>query len=757
MTEVPERLRTALAERYAIQRELGRGGMATVYLAEDLKHRRPVAIKVLQPDLAAAIGPERFLREIQIAAGLSHPHILPLHDSGEAGGFLYYVMPYAEGESLRACLDRERQLPIPQALRIAREVAEGLGHAHDRGLVHRDVKPENVLLEHGHAVVADFGIARALDAADRTRLTETGIAVGTPAYMSPEQTTGTDALDGRSDIYSLGCLLYEMLAGEPPFTGPGPQAVMARRLTEPVPQIAGRRDTVPAALQAVLNRALARLPADRFATAAELARALQAAELEAATRPEVATGERRATARERAIAVLPFANLSPDPENEYFADGMTEEIINTLAQLEGLHVAARTSSFAFKGKQEDLRVIGEKLGVGVVLEGSARKAGHRLRITAQLINVADGYHLWSERFDRTLDDAFAIQDEIARAIAERLRVSLGTSGDQPVVEPPTENLRAYELYLQGRFFWNQRGPGLARGLQHFEQAVALDPTFPLAHAGVAQAYTLLGFYGAMRPREAMPQAKEAARRALALDEGLAEAHNALGFVHMAFDWDWEAAEAELRRAIALDPKLVAARIWHATYLTFIRGVHDEALAESRLAVELDPLSPHPRYQLSVTLFASRRFEEAAMEAERAVQIDPTYFLAHRQLGFALSELGRIQEAVATHERAVDLSNRNPWALSELCNLCAWTGNIERAVALYQELESRSSSEYVQPTGLAVSAWLLGRRDEAFAWLERALEERDMLLCVFKYWPTMERGGLSDDPRFAGVLEGVGFP
>jgi len=757
MADLPDRLRAALGERYSIDRELGRGGMATVYLAQDLKHRRPVAIKVLHPDLAAAVGSERFLREIQIAAGLNHPHILPLHDSGAADNVLYYVMPYAEGESLRDRLERERHLPLPEAFQIAQQVAAGLSYAHGRQLVHRDIKPENILLEHGHAVIADFGIARALDAAGGTALTETGLVVGTVTYMSPEQAAGESNIDGRSDIYALGCVLYEMLAGEPPFTGPNVQAVLARRFSEPVPRIAARRDTVPAGTQTMLDRALARVPADRFATADEFAQAVAALTTAPATSAAVSVEPAQAHVLEKSVAVLPFTNLSPDPDNEYFADGMTEEIINALAQLEGLHVAARTSSFAFKGKQEDLRVIGEKLGVGVVLEGSVRKAANRLRITAQLIKVADGYHLWSDRFDRTLDDVFAIQDEIARAIADRLRVSLGTSGDHPVVKPATANLQAYELYLRGRFFWNQRGHGLFKGLQCFEEAVRLDPAYPLAHAGVADAYSLLGFYGLIRPNEAMPHAKAAAQKALSLNEHLAEAHSSLGWIHMAFDWDWDGAESEFQRAIAINPNLVAARYWYAIFLALVRGQDEQAVAEARRAVELDPLAVHPRAQLASVLYVARRFEDALAEAERALDADPTSFVACRTLGFALLELSRGEEALAVFRRAVELSQRSGWMLADLCSALGYLGRLEEAAALYDELDSRSQREYVQATMIAFAAGSMGRRDAAMAWLERAVNEHDALLCMIRYWPPIERDGFLEDPRFREILKRVGLP
>jgi serine/threonine-protein kinase len=409
-TDPLARLRAVLADRYTIGRELGRGGMAIVFLAEDQKHHRKVAIKVLKPELAAALGRERFLREIETAAGLNHPHILPLHDSGEADGFLYYVIPYVEGESLRERLDRERQLPLDDALQIAREIADALSYAHSHNVLHRDIKPGNILLSAGHSLVTDFGIARAITATGGGQLTEVGTLVGTPAYMSPEQVDGSQYIDGRAD-------LFEMLVGEPPFRGSSLAAVIANRLSSPVPSPRAVRQLVPEAVDAAVRKAMANLPADRFATAAQFVEAL------GTPRPSEPT---RAAAPDRSIAVLPFANMSHDPENEYFSDGMTEEIINALSQLPGLQVAARTSSFAFKGKGADIAEVGAKLKVATVLDGSVRKAGNRVRITAQLIDVGDGYHLWSERYDSELDDVFAIQDHIARAIAQRFEVMLAS-------------------------------------------------------------------------------------------------------------------------------------------------------------------------------------------------------------------------------------------------------------------------------------------------------------------------------------------
>src|SRR5881394_2714085 len=398
------RVLESLADRYRIERELGAGGMATVFLAHDVKHDRDVAIKVMHPEIAQSLGTERFLREIAMTANLRHPHILPLYDSGAAAGIAYYVMPFIEGGSLRDRLDRDRQLPIEDAVRIACEVLEALRYAHAHGVVHRDIKPENIIFSAGRALVTDFGIARAVSAASLEALTIDG-AVGTPAYMSPEQASQSPQLDGRSDIYSLGCTLYEMLTGSVPFTGATAQAVMARHLLDVVPPIRSVRPAVRHALEQAVLTALAKAPADRFATAGQFARALNA--------PDEVTLDGEGG---ESIAVLPFANLSGDADFEYFSEGIAEEIINALTQLPGLRVAARTSSFAFRGEGIDLAEVGAKLKVGTVLVGSVRRAGNRLRISAQLVKVADGYHLWSERYDREMTDVFAIQDEIAKAI-----------------------------------------------------------------------------------------------------------------------------------------------------------------------------------------------------------------------------------------------------------------------------------------------------------------------------------------------------
>ena len=748
MPDLAGRLEVALTGRYAIERELGHGGTALVFLGRDPKHDRPVAIKVLRPELAVALGAERFLREIKLTARLNHPHILPLLDSGEAAGFLYYVMPYVEGESLRDRLAREHELPVEEALTIAREVADALEYAHQQGVVHRDIKPENILISAGHAVVADFGIARAIQAAGDQTVTQTGVLLGTPAYMSPEQAAGASDLDGRSDIYSLGCVLYEMWAGAPPFAGPTAQAVIAMRFTHRPPEVSSVRDGVPVWGSRAVARALARDPAERYATAAQLAAALIA--------PEPGSPVQREAPTEKSIAVLPFTNMSSDPEIEYFGDGIAEEIINALAQLPGLRVAGRSSAFSFKGKREDLRVIGDKLAVGTVLEGSVRKAGARLRITAQLVNVADGYHLWSERFDREPEDVFAIQEEIARTIAERLQVSMAGSDQKTLVRPHTENLEAYQLYLKGRGLLYRRGVAIWQALEAFRAAFELDPQYALASAGLADAYTLLGLYGVLTPRDALPHARAAAHRSVELGPELAEAHNAVAGVQL-WDWEWSGADREFRTALQLNPSYVQARCWHGMFnLQWVQGRDEEGIAEAARAVEVDPLAAYPRSMFALALSGARRHGAAVQEARRAAGLDPDAYFSQIILAAAYHGAGRLADALAVYERALAISGRHPWGAAGQAVVYADVGKPDEARVIREELVRRSQREYVQPTTLAILSAAVGARDEALALLHRACDEHDPFL-IFTLYGVPPTARLREDPRFAEIRERMGLP
>ena len=759
MNDVLPRLSAALEGRYRVERELGAGGMATVYLAHDVKHDRKVALKVLRPELAAALGAERFLREITTTANLRHPHILPLYDSGrteadEDGqgrtGFLYYVMPFVEGESLRDRLNRERQLPLDDALQIAREVADALSYAHSRGVIHRDIKPENILLESGHAVVADFGIARAVDAAGGAQLTETGLAIGTPTYMSPEQAGGERELDGRSDLYALGCVLYEMLGGQPPFTGPTVESVVHQHLVVAPRPVTDLRPAVPGPVSAALQRALSKSPADRFNPVAHFAEALHSGHV-TSTAPERAPAAGRASWRRPAVvaaatllvalavaafavfgrralpgggvtpsvAVLPFVDLSGGAA-EYLGDGMAETLINALSGVQGLRVAARTSAFTFKGKSEDVRTIGQALGVGAVLEGSVQRSGDRLRITAQLINASDGFHLWSQSFDRDAADVFAVQDEVARAVVAALEVRLVGADSGPVVNLGTTSVAAYQAYLQGLFFWNKRTTAdVERSAEYYRQAVDLDPEFAAAWAGLASAYVLFvpsEYEVRSIPfGEALDRADEAARRALALDPRQAAAHTALALAYEKRGM-MEESGASYRRAIEADPRYPTARQWYATYLAML-GRTAEGVEQIQAAARLDPLSLVILVEVGELLQAAGRRDEATAAYEHVLGLYPGTYLVNYFAGIHFLQR-------ADYARAADL-------LSGF--MAAWNGDSVQARRLRGAiLDPRIRDSVLQVVAdsstrpeLASAIHLRGGDEEAaIVALERAVESPD---------------------------------
>jgi serine/threonine-protein kinase len=750
---VPEGLRTALAGRYRLDSELGRGGMATVYIAEDLKHSRQVAIKVLRPELAGGSVPERFLREIRISARLVHPQIVPLHDSGQADGFLYYVMPYLGCESLRDRLDRERRLPVADAVRFGRAVASALDYAHRSGVLHRDVKPENILVHEGEAVVADFGIARALSNAvsDDRMVSEPGFAVGTPAYMSPEQASADSEIDGRTDIYSLACVVYEMLAGQPPFAGTPARVTMTRHVVEPAQPVRALRGEAPVALEQVLARALAKNPGDRFPTAADFARALDEAIAGVSTPAYEAVAR---PADRRAIAVLPFVNGSADPDTEYFSDGMTDELIDALTKVEGLRVASRTSVFALKRREADVRTLGALLGVAVVLEGSVRRSGSRLRVTARLTDVGEGRHLWSERYDRDAGDVFEVQDEIAGTIVRTLRGTLlGDLGD-PTPRRYTANLTAYNLYLKGRYCWNKRrAEGLSEAIAYFEAAIAEDPDYALAYSGLADCYALHVDYRSVPVAEAMARSRELALRALTLDDTLAEAHTSLAWVTFLYDWDWEAAARGFRRAIELNPRYATARQWYA-WLLVSQGRVDAALAEARAAAELDPASVSIRRSLGWLNYYARRYEAAAEQLRRALAMDPTAEENHRILGLVFTAQGRYDDAVAAFREAIAGAEESAYARAALARAMAFAGRADEARTILAELEAETREQYVSPVALATAHIALGNYDQAFQSIDQARSERRGWLAYLRVEPIFDP--LRQDPRFADLLASMGL-
>lgn len=737
----PKETLTGLADRYRIERELGRGGMATVYLAHDVRHDRAVALKVLNPQLAELLGAERFLQEIRVTARLRHPNILPLFDSGEAGGQLFYVMPLVAGESLRARMSREPKLSADEAIRITREVAEALEYAHAQGIVHRDVKPENLLLEAGHTMVADFGIARAVSSTDDSRLTRSGFSLGTPAYMSPEQVSGELDLDGRSDLYSLACVLFEMLTGEPPFTGATSDSVLVQRFMRPAPRLSTRRSDLPAGLDHAIARALARDPRDRFDRIARFAEALT--DSTSATTGRV----------EKSIAVLPFANMSGDPQNDYFGDGIAEEIINALTQLPDLKVAARTSAFSFKGKNEDLRTVGERLGVSTVLEGSVRKAGSRVRITAQLIEVASGYHLWSERFDRELTDIFAIQDDIATGIAAKLKVTLGSPA---AVQPRTANAEAYELFLKGRALMRHRGADLATAVGTLEQAIALDPRFASAQALLAQSLALLAFWGHVPSSEIRERSLAAAALAVSLDPELPDCHTADALTAITLNFDRARASAAWERALALDPSNPDTRIYRALFdLAYTRLDWDNAINEIEEAIARDPESAYAYTSLAVALAFAGRHEKALASAERAVALDPASLYAQWSLLQPMALLGRYDEALSKARSAMAKFGRHPWILVAVSLASGRVGRLDTAESVYAELKGRSGLEPVQRTMLAAAALQAGHREEALDLMREAVRQREALLSAAALaWPVFAE--LRKDTEYAEILAGMGW-
>ena len=738
-------LQASLAGHYEIVRELGQGGMATVYLAHDVKHDRDVAIKVLKPEISQSVSAERFLREIHMIAKLSHPHILPLFDSGEAGGALYYVMPRVEGRSLRDWLEDTPQLPINDAVRIACEVAGALDYAHRHGVIHRDIKPENIMLHEGHALVADFGIGKAVSAANDEAVTQTGMSIGTPAYMSPEQAAG-EKVDGRSDIYSLGCVLYEMLVGEQPFTGTSMQAVIAKRFIQTPADVGALREGVSRPVARAVQRALARTPVDRYDSAAVFVTSLS--EMESISIKHVAP--------EKSLAVLPFANLSADPENEFFADGITEEILNALASVPELRVAGRTSSFSFKGKQQDLRTIGEQLQVRHVLEGSIRRSGKRVRITAQLSDVANGFQLWSERYDREIEDVFAVQDEIATAIAERMKTTFqadAASKDQR----STDNIEAYEAYLKGRALLYRRGPAIKQGLAMMNRALELDPGYGLAWAGIADTHTLLAFYGLMPPEDAAPHARHAAKQALALAPNLAEAHASAALVATLFDWEWEVADQGFRRSAELNPGYLQGPSWHAIF--FIGGAcsrWSEAAAMLRELEMRDTLSAYQAGVLAISAGTSGHHEQAMRAADRAVALAPDAFLSLWSRQLVLYFRGDLAASLVAGDAALASSGRNGLALMHSAHTLVDLGDMDGARATYAEMRSRARREYMSPFSMASVAAALGDASDAIALARDAHARRDPHLIVFgPFWRQSRH--LRALPEFRRILSEIKIP
>ena len=656
MPELDVHLTAALADRYRLERQLGEGGMAIVYLAEDLRHRRKVAVKVLRPELCAALGTERFLREIEIVAGLRHPHILPLYDSGEADGVLYYVMPLVEGETLRARIDRERQLPIDDALRYAREVADALAYAHSRGVVHRDIKPENILIEADHAVVADFGIAKAVAAAgQRTALTRTGMAVGTPTYMSPEQAAGEAEIDGRSDLYSLACVTYEMLAGQPPFTGATTESLVRQHIVAPPPPVTQFRPTVPAAVNDALMRALAKTPADRFNPVGQFSSAIAASTVTVAPSaprrrlgPWIAAaaigvlmvagatwmlarrGGPAAASDERSVAVLPFDNLSGDTSVVPLLLGVHAEMVTQLTKIAGLKVASRTSALEYRNSTKSDREVASELGVLTLLRGSIQRSGNQVRFAVSLADAPQGKELWAESYVRpyTVENLFEVQADIARQVASALRVQLSPQQQQQIARAPTTNVAALDAYYRGLVAWADRSAGGKDtvAVQELERAVELDTSFVAAWSLLAQARSWV-----LRSGQETDTlwAWAAVQHTQQLAPGSVEAAVAQGYYRYYARGDFAGALADLSSAERLTPN--SSELLYAIALLERRlGRWNDAITHLQRAIALDPRNGQLVFSLGETYSFVRRFAEAQRTLQHAVELTPDAQQAHVQ-------------------------------------------------------------------------------------------------------------------------------
>jgi serine/threonine protein kinase/Tfp pilus assembly protein PilF len=732
---------------YEILALVGAGGMGEVYKARDTRLHRIIALKALPAaKVADADRKRRFLVEAQAASRLNHPNIVSIHDILEENGICFIAMEYVAGATLEQT-NTGSGLPLKQVIKYGAEIADALAAAHAAGIIHRDLKPPNIIITEGRRVkLLDFGIAKliepavpASEARTATLHTLPGVILGTAAYMSPEQAEGRE-LDARSDIFSFGLVLYEMLCGQRAFRGESWISTLAAILhSEPQP-LGEIKAAIPASVVQLVNRCLRKDPAERFQSMLEVKQALEEASSDVAS---PAVTKQVATS----IAVLPFVNLSADKENEYFGDGLAEEIINVLAKVPELRVIARTSAFAFRGKEkeQDLRAIGERLRVRTILEGSVRRAGNRIRITAQLINVADESHLWSERYDREIADIFAIQDDISQAIANALKVKLAGPRHR------TGDIEAFQNYLKG-LYWYQRysAESLTKAKEAFEEALGHDPNYAPAYAGLAVFYYGLGALGIKRMIDMAPLAKSAAEQALLIDPALSEAHSVLGLIAGSVEYDWKLAQRHFQAAMAVDPVSPLVRVRYALYFLTPQRQFEEAMAQYQRALETDPLSMMVHFGLAFALYCEHRYDEAIKHAGKAVDLYPDYWLVHFGMGLAQAQKGSLQQSIASLEKTVQLSPSFSLATAFLAASYSRSGDPGCAEKLMEELRQRGTKQYVSPVCFAIYDAAVGRRDKMIEFLEDGLAERDPYLTRMDAEPYFDR--FHSDSRYRGLLE-----
>jgi serine/threonine-protein kinase len=772
------RLQANLGRSYTLERELGGGGMSRVFVATETRFHRAVVVKVLSAELAAGVSADRFEREIQLAASLQQANIVPLLSAGEMDGLPYYTMPFVEGESLRARLATTGPFAVNDCVSVLRDLARALSYAHKRGVVHRDIKPDNILLSHGAAVVTDFGIAKAITAS-RTQpgatLTQAGMTVGTPAYMAPEQVAADPGADHRLDLYAFGCVAYELLTGRPPFSGGSPHELLAAQLAQRPPSVRELRPDTPSSLDALIARCLAKQPGERPASADEVLRTLDAVATPGVEAQAVRVGPRWRRARSialvvsalivlgvagallrgrlqahvpKSIAVVPLKNLSGDPANDYFGEGLAEEITGALAKA-GLHVIGRGSARALADQKLDAREIGRRLNVATVLEGNVQRSGSRVRIGATLTATADGSVLWTQTYDREFADVFAVQDEIARTVARELHATLVGGQAAKLVHTETTDPQAHSLYLQGIYLWNRRtAPEIRHAIALFDQALARDPNYARARAGIALATCVLPFYADDNTDSLIALTRAAAKRALDADSTLAEAWTAIAYAN-ALEWKNADAERDFSRAIAADSTFAPARHWHGMALLHV-GLLDSARREFARARELEPTSLVIQTAAGILELADRRFDEALAFLRQPLSLDSSYAIAQYVLGTTLVEAGQVPRAIATLEPLVGRPSVRPSEIrGELALAYARAGRVGDARRTIKDLENQRGE--LPPTGVVAAAvFAVGDRDRAIAALQAAVDQHDPWLINFGRSPRFDR--LRSDSAGRRLLE-----
>lgn len=755
---------TTLANRYEIIEELGKGGMGRVYRVEDTKLKQEVALKLIKPEIAKDEKTiERFRNELKIARNIRHKNVCGMFDLGEEKGTHFITMEYVPGEDLKGMIRMMGQLGTGKALSIAKQVCEGLSEAHRLGVVHRDLKPSNIMIDkEGNARIMDFGIARSLS---EKSITGVGMMIGTPEYMSPEQVEGKE-VDQRSDIYSLGVILYELVTGRVPFEGDTAFIIGVKHKSE-IPENPSRiNPQIPEKFSRLILKCLEKDKGNRYQGAQGLLAALSKIEdtlyaEERASREGKPIATETGELEERdSIAVLPFSDLSPQKDQEYFCDGMAEELINTLTKVERLKVASKTSAFQFKDKGKDIEEIGKKLRVQTILDGSVRKSGNRLRISAQLINVEDGYHIWSEKYDRDMEDIFAIQDEISLAIVDKLKIKLLGEERAKLTKRYTENKEAYSLFLKGRYFWNRRYEGgLNRAIEYFNQAIAKDPLYAIAYSGIADCLCLIGLWGFQPPKEVYPKAKAAAEKALEIDESLSEARSSLGFINAFYAWDWHAAEREFKIALELNPRYATAHSWYSLYLAGM-GRFEEAIDEQKRALELDPLSLIINAMMGLIFMLAGNYSDAVEQLQRTIEMDPNFLMAYVFLGqtYTVMEwkgLGKYYaQSIKALKKAFDLSGGMTYVLGHLGMTYSLDGQKDKANKILQQLEKLRIGESVSPEQFFHMYYGLGEQDKALEYLEKMHDERTSLLTLYNVWPAVDR--INSTPTFKAIMKKMGL-